>query len=168
MEVSSILIADILNTSTFPFIPSAKRSNLFRIEFIFNCARITLFIFFLRTELKLYLNFSLLLPFSKAQSAWSSVSLFLISVRSLSRESQLCLWGYQTEYIFFIEFINTSLNFAERFKFKCNLLLFRCLFGLMTLALSIKCIFTFENTSFVNRKLPLLLCRSTYRFLVLC
>ena len=47
---------------------------------------------------------------------------------------------------FLIDFINKSHNFAEPLKFKCNLLLFRCFFGLMTLALSIKCIFTFEHT----------------------
>ena len=122
----------------------------------------------LRQELKSYLKFSLLLPFSKAQSVLSSVNLFLITIsRSLSREGRLCVWGDQIEYIFFIEFINTSLNFDGPFKFKCSLLLFRCLFRLMALALSIKCIFTCD-TSFVNRNLPLLLCRSTYRFLVLC
>ena len=46
---------------------------------------------------------------------------------------------------FLIDFINKLHNFAEPLKFKCNLL-FRCFFGLMTLALSIKCIFMFEHT----------------------
>ena len=107
-------------TSIFPYILSAKRSNLFRMELIFNCARTTLFRFFLRKELKKYLKFSLLLPFPKTRSILSSVNFFLISVISLSWEGWFCVWGDQIEYIFLIEFTNKSRNFAKPFKCKCN------------------------------------------------
>ena len=89
-----------------------------------------------------YLKFSSLLSFSKTQSILSSVNVFLLE---LYHKKTDCVWEDQIKYILLIEFINKLHNLAESFKFKCYLLLFTCFFGLMTLALSIKCILTFEQ-----------------------
>ena len=110
--------------SIFLLICSARNSNLFLIEFVFKCAKISLFMLWLR------MFFSVVL-----QSLYILAESVSLDVHSPGTGCGLSLSGCQVKTL---EILPTKLfdKIFEPFLFKCSLPLFRC-WGLVLFELSI-------------------------------